>query len=261
MNSEWLEFTDEQIADLTDAELVEFDRLVQGEGHQITMSEKREQLFEWISWMPEPVESWVSWKGSDSRPAIESVLAEASDRPPTNREIQFAKYFAMSLRIQREKASRVRLMLESARLSLGLTHQEIAKVTDLEPEVLAEIEQGRAWSPRPDLFEPTCSIEGRKEARHLSRTPWMPLSDLRLCRTIREVTVDRSWISDQEGTVIRLARAIREGRSFDRLPSLGVALEAAGCDNREILDHCRAPGFHAAGCWVVDALVRAGRSA
>ena len=26
----------------------------------------------------------------------------------------------------------------------------------------------------------------------------------------------------------------------------------AGCDNQDILDHCRSPGPHVRGCWVVD---------
>ena len=39
------------------------------------------------------------------------------------------------------------------------------------------------------------------------------------------------------------------------------ALKTVGCDDSTILDHCREPGLHAAGCWVVDALVRTGRSA
>lgn len=43
--------------------------------------------------------------------------------------------------------------------------------------------------------------------------------------------------------------------SFDRLPILGDALEEAGCTNAEILAHCRGPGPHVRGCWVVDLLL------
>ena len=31
------------------------------------------------------------------------------------------------------------------------------------------------------------------------------------------------------------------------------ALEEAGCDHPDVLTHCRRPGPHARGCWVVDA--------
>ena len=38
----------------------------------------------------------------------------------------------------------------------------------------------------------------------------------------------------------------------DRLAILADALEDAGCDNADILNHCRQPGEHVRGCWVVD---------
>jgi hypothetical protein len=33
---------------------------------------------------------------------------------------------------------------------------------------------------------------------------------------------------------------------------LADALEDCGCDNAEILGHCRSGGEHVQGCWVVD---------
>jgi hypothetical protein len=69
---------------------------------------------------------------------------------------------------------------------------------------------------------------------------------------------DRSWLSP---TVTNLARTIYDGRRmpnglFDdhRMGVLGDALEDAGCDNRDVLDHCRAGGNHVRGCWLVDSL-------
>jgi hypothetical protein len=53
-----------------------------------------------------------------------------------------------------------------------------------------------------------------------------------------------------------LAQGIYADRTFDRLPVLADALEDAGCDNEDILAHCRGPGSHVRGCWVVDRLVR-----
>jgi hypothetical protein len=52
-----------------------------------------------------------------------------------------------------------------------------------------------------------------------------------------------------------LARMIYEERSFDQMPELADALEAAGCTDEDILAHCRGPGEHARGCWVVDLLL------
>lgn len=55
-------------------------------------------------------------------------------------------------------------------------------------------------------------------------------------------------------TVMQLAEAIYADRAFDRLPLLADALEEAGCDNADILAHCRGPGPHVRGCWIVDLL-------
>ena len=55
--------------------------------------------------------------------------------------------------------------------------------------------------------------------------------------------------------VCRLAQVIYDERAFDRLPILADALEDAGCENADILNHCRHPGEHMRGCWVVDLLL------
>jgi hypothetical protein len=58
-----------------------------------------------------------------------------------------------------------------------------------------------------------------------------------------------------DGTVHRIAEGIYTERAFDRLPILADALEDAGCDNANILNHCRQPGVHVRGCWVIDSLL------
>jgi hypothetical protein len=74
----------------------------------------------------------------------------------------------------------------------------------------------------------------------------------------RKATLDPAWLSWQEGVVSRLAGTIYDERAFDRLPVLADALEDAGCTDRTILDHCRGPGPHVRGCWVVDLLLGKG---
>ena len=59
----------------------------------------------------------------------------------------------------------------------------------------------------------------------------------------------RRWLTS---TVLGLARAIYADRAFDRLPILADALEDAGCDDADVLAHCRGDGPHVRGCWVVD---------
>jgi hypothetical protein len=70
------------------------------------------------------------------------------------------------------------------------------------------------------------------------------------------VTVNPSWLAWNDGTVAKLAEAIYKGRDFDRLAVLADALEEAGCHDADILGHCRHPGPHIRGCWVVDLLLR-----
>jgi hypothetical protein len=65
----------------------------------------------------------------------------------------------------------------------------------------------------------------------------------------RPVPLNPSW---QTSNVTALATAIYDDRAFDRLPILADALEDAGCDNGDVLNHCRQPGVHVRGCWVVD---------
>lgn len=68
----------------------------------------------------------------------------------------------------------------------------------------------------------------------------------------RPVTINPRWLTE---TVVALATGIYSERAFDRMPILADALEDAGCDHADILDHCRSNGPHVRGCWVVDLLL------
>lgn len=59
----------------------------------------------------------------------------------------------------------------------------------------------------------------------------------------------------KSSVVADLAQAIYTERVFDRLPILADALEEAGCTDEAILSHCRGPGPHVRGCWVVDLIL------
>jgi hypothetical protein len=56
-------------------------------------------------------------------------------------------------------------------------------------------------------------------------------------------------------SVTALARGIYQEERFDRLPILADALVDAGCDDADILVHCRSKGPHVRGCWVVDKIL------
>lgn len=75
-----------------------------------------------------------------------------------------------------------------------------------------------------------------------------------LCRCalgnpFRPVTFVPEWRTD---TAVALAAQMYESRDFSAMPMLADALQDAGCDSDGILNHCREPGEHVRGCWVVD---------
>lgn len=66
---------------------------------------------------------------------------------------------------------------------------------------------------------------------------------------------DPTWLAASDGAAQRIAQVIYDGRVFTDLPILADALEEAGCAEASILTHCRTPGLHARGCWVVDGVL------
>jgi hypothetical protein len=89
---------------------------------------------------------------------------------------------------------------------------------------------------RRDVAEEVCS--GRSDLiRDIFGNPFRPVS------------VDPAWLTS---TVVALASGIYAERAFNRLPILADALQDAGCDNEDVLHHCRGTAPHVRGCWVVD---------
>jgi hypothetical protein len=71
----------------------------------------------------------------------------------------------------------------------------------------------------------------------------------------RPVVLDPNWLTS---TVTALARQVYESGDFSPMPILADALQDAGCDSPDVLDHCRGPGPHVRGCWAVDLIRGAG---
>jgi hypothetical protein len=65
----------------------------------------------------------------------------------------------------------------------------------------------------------------------------------------RPVAFSPEW---RTSTAVALAQQMYDSRDFALMPILGDALQDAGCDSDDILDHCRGAGPHVRGCWVVD---------
>jgi hypothetical protein len=68
----------------------------------------------------------------------------------------------------------------------------------------------------------------------------------------RLVSLVEDWLTS---TVIALARQMYDSRDFCPMPILADALQDAGCDNEEILQHCRGSGPHVRGCFLIDLLL------
>ena len=71
----------------------------------------------------------------------------------------------------------------------------------------------------------------------------------------RTASADRSWFTS---TAVALARQIYERREFDAMPILADALMDAGCNDEDVLNHCRSENPHMRGCWVIDLLLGKG---
>jgi hypothetical protein len=90
-----------------------------------------------------------------------------------------------------------------------------------------------------------------------------PESRVTACAVLRDIfanpsrapTFSPSWRSD---TAVALAAQMYEARDFSAMPILADALQDAGCDIAEILDHCRGPEPHVRGCWMVDLVLGKG---
>ena len=65
-----------------------------------------------------------------------------------------------------------------------------------------------------------------------------------------------AWNPDWFTSTVRdLARTMYGAREFGAMPILADALQDAGCDDEQILTHCRGDKPHARGCWVLDTIL------
>jgi hypothetical protein len=98
----------------------------------------------------------------------------------------------------------------------------------------------RAWVPGTLRDARTLGMPEREQA------------DLIRCvcgNPFRQPPFDASW---RTTTVTSIAPLAYDDRDWSLMPVPADALEDAGCECQAVLDHCRRPGPHARGCWVVD---------
>jgi hypothetical protein len=93
------------------------------------------------------------------------------------------------------------------------------------------------------------------EARQVVQAELCELLHCLFGNPLRPAIISPAWLAWNRGAVRSLAQTIDETRDFGCLPILADALEDAGCDNADMLNHCRGSGEHGPGCWVIDRLL------
>jgi hypothetical protein len=94
-----------------------------------------------------------------------------------------------------------------------------------------------------------------RTGRELSKPVVLHSRQLLFCifgNPFRPVAFDANW---RTSDVVAMALGMYETRDFAAMPILADALQDAGCENADVLEHCRGAGPHVRGCWVVDLIL------
>jgi hypothetical protein len=155
-------------------------------------------------------------------------------------------------------ADKLRFAWGDARRAAGVAYREDRETAEASAmwavSLLCEADIGRALG--------AVELAGRCEAYPIDqprlavaeREQMLLLRDV-MSNPFRPVSIDPAWRRWQDGTIPKLAFAVYNDRAYDQLPILADALEVAGCQDDSVLTHCRGPGPHVRGCWVVDLLL------
>jgi hypothetical protein len=81
--------------------------------------------------------------------------------------------------------------------------------------------------------------------------------DTMMCDVLRDVVGNPfrpvAFAADWRSvTAVSLARVMYETGDFSPMPILADALQDTGCEDADVLNHCRGDTPHVRGCWVVD---------
>jgi hypothetical protein len=117
---------------------------------------------------------------------------------------------------------------------------------------------GRSWPERPYRWAREFAADSQNgDDGYPPASALVPLLHDIFGNPFRPITFSPTW---RTATAVLLARQMYEGPDFSAMPILADALQDAGCDNEDVLNHCRKCGGHVRGCWVVDLVLAAGRA-
>jgi hypothetical protein len=154
---------------------------------------------------------------------------------------------------------------------MGPNPSETHSVWDCVASARAQTVKERVWAERWQEWEPSGDEaeeepddawqEQTQDAGYAAEEEEQKAAQADHARLLRDITgpsirgeilFPPAW---RTPTALSLADAFyNDGRAIF-LSILADALEDAGCTDAAILDHCRGPGPHVRGCWVVDLLL------
>jgi hypothetical protein len=110
-----------------------------------------------------------------------------------------------------------------------------------------------AWILAQD-FAPGGVVTGELGEPYLERAEAMQADLVRdvFGNPFRKAAIKKRWLTD---SVRQIAECIYREQGYDRLSTLGDALLAGGCNDEQIIAHCRSKGPHVRGCCVVDMIL------
>ena len=131
---------------------------------------------------------------------------------------------------------------------------ELADRMDESLNSLARAAWAASEACHPDELAESVAEEAARAAE-AARMPDESPTQAALIRDIfgnpfRPVTLGPAWLTS---TVTALAKQMYDTRDFSAMPILADALQDAGCEDEQVLSHCRSVGSHVRGCFVVDA--------
>jgi hypothetical protein len=176
-----------------------------------------------------------------SREAVE-VAEQHADGLATNDELEWAGHDALLAKERIEDTRRLKRDVDAADAVLMAFESDGYMRAD--------------WAMLHAQFAMQANTEEQEATWDFQRRLILDIFNL---LPFRPTSIESAW---KTPTVLSLAQAAYEDRMLPagtlepaRLAVLADALEEAGCTNADILNHCRQPGDHVRGCWMVDLLL------
>jgi hypothetical protein len=190
--------------------------------------------------------AWVA--GRRDYPNWDAETLYFDSFPPPPDRVEWASHFARDLRHDDPLAASVMAAMTFAEY----LPRELAPPTDFNHTHRKKSKKAKA-AEKNRTSNQVLRYAGETKA-HRERTYWEFCEQFRCVAgyPFRPVIFPPTWRTE---TAVALAAGIYADRAFDRLPILADALEEAGCDSADVLNHCRGPGPHVRGCWVVDGVL------